>query len=430
MPFVTWFLVLGALFIVMALAGSALKRMPFSPAMLYLGVGVLLGPSVAGMIDLDPVADAALLERLSEIAVIVSLFTTGLKLRVPLRDRLWRVPIRLASLGMILTVAGVALVGVTLLGLSVGAALLLGAVLAPTDPVLASDVQVENVKDTETVRFGLTGEAGLNDGTAFPFVMLGLGLLGLHEIGGGWRWFAVDVVWAVGAGLAVGAGCGVAIARLVLWLRARHREALGLDEFLALGLIGLSYGLAILIHAYGFLAVFAAGLALRRTERESSAGASPPDVVDASHAAEQQATDPATAPAHMAQAVLAFNEQFERVAEVALVLCVGAMLSGVTWPEHGAAFLALLVLAIRPLAVVLGLRGAGLSGGQIGFMSWFGVRGVGSLYYLAFALAFGVAGDEARTLADLTLIVIAASIVIHGLSVTPLMRIYQRSRGR
>jgi NhaP-type Na+/H+ or K+/H+ antiporter len=426
-PFTAWFLVLGALFIVMALVGSAVKRLPFSPAMLYLGAGVLLGPRVAGLLDLDPRGDAVLLERLSEVAVIVSLFTTGLKLRVPLRDQLWRAPIRLASLAMLLTVAGVAIVGVSLLGLSLGAAVLLGAVLAPTDPVLASDVQVEDERDTETVRFGLTGEAGLNDGAAFPFVMLGLGLLGRHELGAwGWRWLAVDVVWGVVAGLGLGALCGVAIGRLVLYLRRHHREALGLDEFLALGLIAFSYGLTLLVGAYGFLAVFAAGVALGRTESDSTEA--PPAAVDAAaHATEPGVDASPKDPAVMAQAVLTFNEQFERLAEVALVLCVGAMVTEVSWPTHGLAFVALLLLVIRPLAVYLGLLGAGLSGVQLAFMSWFGVRGVGSLYYLTFAVVHGAFGGEIQFVVDLTLIVIATSIVLHGISVTPLMRRYQRT---
>ncbi|HEY0137260.1 MAG TPA: sodium:proton antiporter [Nannocystis sp.] len=425
MPFTAWYPALGALFIVMALAGSAVKRLPISPAMLYLAAGLLLGPRVAGLVDLDLADDAMLLGRLGEVAVLVSLFTTGLKLRVPLRDRLWRAPIRLASVSMIFTVAAVALVGMLLLGLSAGAAVMLGAVLAPTDPVLASDVQVEDPRDTETVRFGLTGEAGLNDGSALPFLMLGLGMLGLHELGAwGWRWLAVDVVWSIGAGLGVGVLCGAAVARLVLYLRRHHQEALGLDEFLALGLIALSYGLAHLIHSYGFLAVFAAGVALGRTESESS-DAPPPAVDAAAHASDAEVDEPASEP--MTQAVLTFNEQFERIAEVALVLCVGAMLPQVSWPEHGATFLAVLLLVIRPLAVWLGLRGAGLSGVQVAFMSWFGVRGIGSLYYVAFALVLGFSGGEAQLLVDLALIVIATSIVLHGISVTPLMRRYRKT---
>jgi NhaP-type Na+/H+ or K+/H+ antiporter len=103
------------------------------------------------------------------------------------------------------------------------------------------------------LRFSLTGEGGLNDGTAFPFVMLGLGLLGLHDLGtAGWRWLAVDVVWATAGGLLIGGALGALIGKLVVYLRTRHQESVGLDEFLALGLIALTYGVAVLGQAYGF----------------------------------------------------------------------------------------------------------------------------------------------------------------------------------
>ena len=162
-----------------------------------------------------------------------------------LSDGRWLLPLRLAILSMLVTVALVAGVGVLALGLPLGAAILLGGILAPTDPVLASDVQVANPGDRDRLRFALTGEAGLNDGTAFPLVMLGLGLLGLHDIGSfGWRWLAVDVIWAVTAGVAIGAVLGTAVGRLVLYLRRTHKEAVGLDNFLALGLVGLAYGAA------------------------------------------------------------------------------------------------------------------------------------------------------------------------------------------
>ena len=175
---------------------------------------------------------------------------------------------------MLVTVALIAGAGVAWLGLPLGAAILLGGILAPTDPVLASDVQVAEPTDRDRLRFALTGEAGLNDGTAFPFVLLGLGLLGLHDLGDSlWRWLAIDVLWAVAAGIGVGAALGTLVGRFVLYLRRTHKEAVGLDNFLALGLIGLAYGLASLAHGYGFLAVFAAGVALRRIEQHASAGA-------------------------------------------------------------------------------------------------------------------------------------------------------------
>ena len=272
-----WYLVLGALLVAIALISSVVKRLPLTTTMLYLGVGVLIGPLVFNVARFDPLGNATWLERFAELAVIVSLFTAGLKLRWPFRDSKWLVPIRLAFVSMTLTVGLITLVGVWLLGMPLGAGVLLGAILAPTDPVLASEVQLESAADRDRLRFSLTCEAGLNDGTAFPFVMLGLGLLGLHDIGEwGWHWFAVDVLWAVSGGLGIGAILGTLVGRLVLYLRRERKEAFGLDEFLTLGLIGISYGLAALAHAYGFLSVFAAGLALRTVERKFS-GAKPPD---------------------------------------------------------------------------------------------------------------------------------------------------------
>jgi NhaP-type Na+/H+ or K+/H+ antiporter len=427
MTFAIWCVVGGGVLVVMALAGSVLKRLPLSAAMLYLAVGYALSPAGAGLLSVDPVADALLLERLAEVAVLVSLFTAGLRLRVPLTDRLWRFPVLLATASMAVTVGLVAAVGVFALGLPAGAAVLLGAILAPTDPVLASDVQVTEAGDRDALRFSLTAEAGLNDGNAFPFVLLGLGLLGLHDLGaGGWRWAAADVAWAGAAGLAVGFGLGTLVARVVLYLRATHREAVGLDNFLALGLIALAYGSAVLLHAYGFLAVFAAGLALRREER-LRVGDRPPEAVKravVSGGSEDDATHPEKAPAVMAEAVLGFTEQVEKVAEVAAVLVLGALLAATrpTWEAAGLA--AALFLVVRPASVFAGLAGVGGAGVRKWLAGWFGVRGVGSLYYLAHATGHGLPEDLARTLADLVVWTVALSVVVHGVSVTPLMDWY------
>lgn len=423
--FSTWFIVTGALLIGMALAGSALRRAPLTASMFYLAAGAALGPWGAGLLRTDAVEDASVLERLSEIAVIISLFTAGLKLRLPASDRRWRAPVLLASAAMVLTIAGIAAVGFAVFALPLGPAVLLGALLAPTDPVLASDVQVSHEHDAEPVRFSLTGEAGLNDGTAFPFVMLGLGLMGAHEIGAyGWRWLVLDVGWAIIAGLIIGSLCGMAVGKLVLYLRRVHQEAVGLDEFLALGLVALSYGFALLVHSYGFLAVFAAGLSVRRIERQHSEVAPPAEVEHSGKSSEDEATHPATAPAYMARAVLGFNEQLERLGELAVVLIVGAMLSGIEAPAPGMWLALALFVVIRPAATLLTLGLAPLSRPQRAFIAWFGVRGIGSIYYLAYAFSHGVSGAAAQTLRDITLVVVAASIVLHGISVTPLMRRY------
>ncbi len=427
------FIVAGLVLVSMALSGSLLKRLPLTTGLLYLAFGGVLGSLGLGWIRLDPLRQSAFLERITEVAVLVSLFTAGLKLRLPLVHEQWQTPVRLAFFSMGITVGLITLAGVYLLGLPLGAAVLLGAVLAPTDPVLASDVQVEDASDQDRLRFGLTGEAGLNDGAAFPFVMLGLGLLGLHELGvGGWRWLLVDVLWACAGGLAVGALFGTLIGHLVLYLRRQHREAVGLDDFLALGLIALAYGVALLVGTYGFLAVFAAGLALRRIERLSSGERPPADVAAASGGEESQelATHSEKAPAYMAQAVLSFSEQLERIIEVGVVLLLGAMLSWRYLPAEATWFVPLLFLVIRPVSVGLGLLGCRATPLQRRLMGWFGIRGIGSLYYLSYAVQHGLPADLAHRLAALTLAVVGVSVVLHGTSVTPLMHLYRRRRER
>jgi len=433
-----WFVLAGATFIAVALGGSVLRRLPITGAVLYLVIGVAVGPLGLGLVRLDPIGDAGLLELVTELAVVVSLFTAGLKLRTPIRDRRWQRPIRLALVSMTLTVVLVALIGSVGLGLPLGAAVLLGAVLAPTDPVLASDVQVEHPSDADELRFSLTGEAGLNDGTAFPYVMLGLGLLGLHELGDlGVRWVVVDVVWATTGGLAVGGLLGTVIARLVLYLRRTHREAVGLDEFLCLGLIGLSYGIALLIGTYAFLAVFAAGLAVRRIERRTTDEAGHrEDVEGATHRPNRHAdptevaVDAVEAPAFMASELLAFNERLERIGEVGVVVVIGALVSTTPIPVELIWFAPLLLLVVRPVAVAVGLIGCGTARPLLALVGWFGIRGIGSLYYLSFAMVHGAGGPDGARLVALTIWIVAISIVVHGISVTPIMRQYESWRER
>lgn len=413
----------------MALSATLLKRLPLTTSIVYLAVGFVLGPAGFGLISLDPVEHSGLLEHFTEVAVIISLFTAGLKLRIPLNDRQWRIPVRLAFVSMTITVGLIALTGVTLLGLSLGAAILLGGMLAPTDPVLASDVQVENAFDRDRLRFSLTGEASLNDGTAFPFVMLGLGLMGLHELGDfGLRWIALDVVWSTLGGLAIGGLLGTLVGKLVLYLRSRHKEALGLDDFLALGLIAFAYGSALLLHTSGFLAVFAAGFALRRIERQTTGEDEPEKVLSSTPVSdlEQAATDPKKAPAYLVSAVLLFNEQLERIGEVTVVVVVGAMLSFSFLPAASWWFIPLLFFVIRPISVALGLLGATNSSVKRRYMSWFGIRGIGSIYYLMYAIQHGIPAGLAQQFASLTLAIVAVSIVVHGISVTPLMNAYGR----
>jgi NhaP-type Na+/H+ or K+/H+ antiporter len=409
------------LLIVMAMMESLLHKLPFSPAMLYLPVGYALGPGGVGLLDLDPVRHAGALTQVTEIALLISLFTVGLKLRLSLKDARWWLPVRLGTLTMLLTIGLLTAVGYFLLGLSIGPAILLAAIIAPTDPVLASDVQVQDPADYDRLRFSLSGEGGMNDGTTFPFVMIGLGLMGVpmaaHFTSSGIAAIGM-VLWGIVAGLLCGWLVGRRVGRLVLFLRQRHRLAMGMEEFLTLGLIALSFGLAELIHGIGFVAVFATGVAMRRIEHKASSK-------------ETGAADAAS----MTETVLGFNQQLERLAEFVVVLLLGLLLSGYGLSQEGLLVALLLLVLIRPVAVNLAMLGSPVTRSQRLLISWFGIRGIGSLYYLLFALQYVASarlGDSLLSdrFVPLVLTVLAVSIMAHGMTSTPLMQWYRRRRRR
>lgn len=417
----------------MGLMESVLRRLPVSPAMCYLPVGYLLGPSGFDLVGFDPAHHSKALTIVTEIALLISLFTVGLMMRVPLKDRLWELPLRLGFLGMLFSVVLLATLGVWLLHLSLGAAILLAAILSPTDPILASDVQLKNVGDRDRIRFALSGEAGMNDGSAWPLVMLGLGLLGVSEARAWAEPMALArLAGALAVGVASGWFCGRMVAQLVIHLRRRHQSALGMEEFLTLGLIALSYGLATALHGIGFVAVFVTGVAVRQTEACLTGGdVQPEQVLGAVPAGQEEgvATDPQKAPAYMTEMVLGFNQQLEHIAEFAMVLLVGVLVSeaGLSW--EGALLALLLFLVVRPLAVWLALLGSQATKTQLALMSWFGIRGIGSLYYLVFAMQYAWDRHTQRFI-SIVVTVIVMSIVIHGVTSTPLMDRYYRKQSR
>lgn len=413
--FAAWCIAVGLLLIGVALTDTVRRQLPVSASALYLAAGVALGPQGLGLLQLSLQDDALLIERGAEVAVLVSLFAVGLRLRVRLSDRLWVAPLKLATLAMVLT-TGAMWALASAFGLAPAAALLLAAVLAPTDPVLASDVQVDRPGDRDRLRFSLSGEGGLNDGTAFPFVLGALGLMGLHELGPwGLRWWTLDLLWAVSAGLLLGWALGWAFARLVVHLRRDRAQAFGMESFLTLGLIALVYGLSLALQAYGFLAVFAAGLAMRYVERTDS-GAAP-----AGPPAQESS-------AYVARAVLDFALDLEKLAELAVMLLVGSLLTWGAFGLRSVALALLLFLVVRPAAVWAATTGGSLSRQQRGLASWFGIRGIGSMYYLAFAVAHGATGAAAQPVVDAVLVTIVLSVLLHGSSATPVMRHYAARR--
>ncbi len=427
-----WFLLIGGLLIAMGFTSSRLKRLPVTSAIIYLAVGMIVGPTVLHLFHFNPLKESALLEVLTEAAVLISLYAAGVKMPVPVSLPRWRTPILLAFVSMTVTVGLVAAFAHYVLGLPLGAAVLLGAIVAPTDPVLATDVQIRHPGDRDRLRFTLTCEAGMNDGSAFPFVMLGLGLLGLHELGEfGLRWALVDVLWATAAGIAIGVGCGVALAHIAKRVRGKDATHGLMDDFLGLGLIGVVYGLSVLVSAWGFLAVFFSAVALRQAEKRLSGAA--PDAPERLQTAESaSAGRPAlarrTAAPTVSQGSLVFKEHLERLSELMLILLIGGTLFVDSWSWRAVGLAFFLFAVARPVSVLIGLLGTRAPWTIRSLSGWFGVRGIGSLYYLMFAIQHGLPQSIALELIHMTLIVVTLSIVCHGVSVKPLMERFWPAR--
>ncbi|MGE8186641.1 cation:proton antiporter [Pseudomonas sp. NPDC086278] len=443
MSFTVWVAVLGAVLLALALTSSYLRWMPVTTSAVCLVLGAAIGPAGLGLLKLNTDDASTWMEHLTEVAVLFSLFVTGLKLRLPLKDKNWRIAFGLAGPVMVLTIGGVCLLLHYVFGVSWGASMLIGSILAPTDPVLAALVQVNDARDDDSVRFGLSGEAGLNDGIAFPFVILGLLLL-QHDGNPGWfgDWLLNSVLWAVPAGLLLGYWMGRGIGRLTLSLRIRNDDStLSPNDYLALALIALAYVGAESIHAYGFLSVFAAGLGLRQAEVKSTGDSRVPaehlvqavvghqnvEPQDAVHGDTDQLEDTQVAAGIMMGDMLAFGSLVERAMEVFLVTLLGVVLIA-HWDWRALPIGAVLFCLIRPLSVAVMPWGRLLEWRQRLLIGWFGIRGIGSLYYLFYALNHGLGQSVATLCTDLTLSVVALSIVIHGISTQPSLARYERRK--
>lgn len=440
MTFIVWFAMLGAVLLLLALSSSYLRWVPVTSSLVCLGLGMFLGTSGLGLLQLDLSESSGWMEHLTEVAVLFSLFFNGLKLRLPLRDRRWWSAFYLAGPVMLSCIAGVTLLLHYGFELGWGGSLLIGAILAPTDPVLATLVQVADAQDGDPVRFSLSGEAGLNDGVAFPFVMLGLFL----QQPSGQRWFSEwlvkDMLWAVPAGLLLGYFMGRGLGKLTLYLRLRNDDCtVSPNDYLALALIALAYVSAEIIQAYGFLAVFAAGLGLRQAEVQTSSNPEDPaaehlvqPVVGHQHAAPERAlkgdvqalADSQVAAGIMLGDMLAFGSLIERAMEVFLVTMLGVVLIE-HWDWRAVPVAAALFVVIRPVSVLLFPRPGVLTLRQRGLLGWFGIRGIGSFYYLFYALNHGLPPALAGQSINLVLCVVALSILVHGLSVQPLLAWYE-----
>ncbi|WP_030270337.1 cation:proton antiporter [Micromonospora globosa] len=404
------FALLGVGALLAGVLPRVLERRPLSMPIAFLGLGMLVFVLPTGLPTPDPLRWPELTTHLTEVGVIVALMGAGLKIDRPLSWARWSSTWRLLAIAMPLCIAAVALLGWWWAGLVPAAALLLGAALAPTDPVLASDVQVgepTDVEDSEDeVRFALTSEAGLNDGLAFPFVYAAIAIATTGLAPSGWlaEWFAVDVFYKLAAGVGGGLLVGWLLGKLFFRAPSKLRLARHSEGFLALAATFLAYGLVEVIGGYGFLAVFVAARAIRAAERT-----------------------------HEFHSVLHdFAEQVERLLTVLLLLLfggavIGGLLAPLTWPAALAGLA--LVLVIRPLAGWLSLRGAPGRPAEHWVISLFGIRGVGSFYYLAYATSKTDFPQADLVWATVGLVVVV-SVVAHGIAATPVMQLLDREGER
>jgi NhaP-type Na+/H+ or K+/H+ antiporter len=444
MSLLAWIALAGGLLLGMALSSTYLRRLPVTSSGIYLALGLAISPAWLDLIEIDFVRESVLFEHVTTIAVIVSLFVGGLKLRLPLTHSAWSAAFRLAGPVMIATIAGVAVIAHYGFGLGLPAAFLLGSVLAPTDPVLAGMVTVNDAGDQDRMRYGLSGEAGFNDGAAFPFVVFSLLWLE-HGAVGAWagEWAMHRLLWAVPAGLLLGYGLGKGVSRLAILLRSRNPDSAATGDFLALALIALSYAGAEFIGAWGFLAVFAAGLGFRRTEVETSEAHPAPEhlasqkpgagnhkphppaedfAANSDSAADQE--HPTKAAGNMVAEIISFGDTAERLLEMMMVVLLGICLASY-WDWRAVPLALGLFGVVRPLSSLLFLVKSPTRMSQRWLMGWFGIRGIGSLYYLAYSLNHGL-DSEAAPLVGLTLSVVALSVFMHGIT-SPLLEWYERS---
>ncbi|WP_240500002.1 cation:proton antiporter [Sphingomonas montana] len=390
----------GAMILVVAWLPILLKKLPLSLPIVCVAIGfIVFSFEPFSFWAPHPDKTPTLVERATELIVIVSLMGGGLKIERPVAWRSWNVTWRLLGIAMPLTILLVMLLGYQLLGLGLATALLLAGSLAPTDPVLAGDVQIDHdeCEAEAEAKFALTSEAGLNDALAFPFIHLAIAI----AAAGGLTtkvltdWVLVDILWELAAGLAMGAGLGWLVGRVLYHLPASTRLSRTGDGFIALGTTLVVYTATEFTHGYGFLAVFVAGLMIRRAAQ--------------GHDFNKRLHD--------------FADESERLLMMLLLLLFGGMLAAgllddIGWRE--CTFAAIMLLVIRPLAGWISLIGIDRPKLELGIIAFFGIRGLGSVYYLSYGFNHAAFQHEYNLWGTLGLIIVA-SILMHGVLVTPVM---------
>ena len=378
----------------------ALTRRPAHAAVVALAVGALLGPMGLRLLRPQLLEDGALIETISEFALLTCLFCLGLRLKLPIDWRTWRIPLRLSTLTTLATVGLAAAAAHLMFDMSLAESLLLGAIIAPTDSVLASDVGSHPETEQDSPAFILSAESGINNGLASALVMLVLGLMGLSDSdSGALSSGSLLGLWSVAGGVVAGGLIGTGMAR---WIKLLDpgRQADFLEEAMVFATAALAYGAAMAIRTDGFLAVLAAGMALSHGGRLRRPMRNRP----------------------LMPRVLRISARIERYTWLVVLVLLGTLVASIDYKWWMLGFAAVLMLLIRPLAVRLGLGGVNMPETQWRGVAWFTARGVASLYCLAFSINHGLGAPFARQLAGVTLVVMVTSIIANAISGLPLSR--------
>ena len=376
------------------------KKTGISYSIVFVLAGMALFSSLEPFLPLpNPLRDLEATHRLTELVVIISLMGSGLRIDEPFRFKDWRIPFRLISLTMLLSILIVTIIGHFALNLTLPCSLLLGSVLAPTDPVLASDVQVgpPNDHDRNPAKFNLTVEAGMNDGSAFPFVWLAILFNRTYpELPEMDQWFAFYLVAKIAIGITTGWLLGKGLGWLLFTLPKGRPHWKTTDGLISLAATLVVYSATELLYGYGFIAVFVAAVTLRNQELN--------------HQLHETLHD--------------FIDQIERILVAIVLLLLGGsivehILKSLNWRD--VLFCLFFVLLIRPLTTLIALVGTDLTKPQKTAISFFGIKGIGSFYYLAFALSVEQFKNP-DVLWSITASVVLFSIVIHGLTANKIMQ--------
>ena len=392
-PYLLLLLIAGIVALLAAVVPPLLKKMYISPPIIYIFIGIVSCLALGAKV-IKPLQQLEEIEHVTEFVVLVALANAGLRIKYPFKWSTWKYSFRLLLIAMPFTIIAAGVLGWWVMGFAPATAMLFGALISPTDPVLASELQTSDPgeEDTSKVKLGLTSEAGINDGLAFPFTWFAILFATSGPDYTDWlsNWFLHYFLLKIAIGVTTGLGCGWLLYKVIFSITMGHVIGRISRGVLSLALVLLPYAISEILGGYGFLAVFFAACIFSNFEKDVE---------------------------HMNN-LHDFNEELESFVVALIFIATGVFIA-----MHYDKLLVLpllivaltMVIVIRPVAGYIALLGTGLNRFQRFSLSFYGMRGIGSIYYLAYALS-AATFDDAKTLISLTIATIFFSVLIHGIT--------------